>query len=855
MRWIGWTMKRLCCSKIIFLFLMCVSIFATPYEKSAIVYLGKDISYPMVGVHDYIFVNPKNINIHRHGFSLYNNKIYATIEVKKGYEKVVEKVLQNGYKNIYFIVREDTKKFRKFFKSFHTNYPEINIALSGDEHLLKNLYQSVEVVVFYNALQKKPDIKKYLSYGLDVIDIETSQTDEVKLQTDKIKMIQKMGMVPYISNKSFDMYGLSSKKAFKREIFTIIDEDKVDRILSSAHQYGAMPLEYMGYIQHLHNLSDPFPDVDKFVSRYAGVIVWLSSDTNNFNKLFSWLLEVKKRGVKIAFASNFGFVADGMLLSQFGIETSDGDAAIANKKHVKYADKMVGFEIEPQINDSTLYLKPKNPVKSILTYEDMNHDTSTPAAIMPWGGYAVFGSFLFELDDNNLWVINPFSFFKEALELQTIPVPDVTTHNGKRIMFTHIDGDGIMNAYESDPDRLSGDMIYNKILKVYKIPHSVSVIGAEIAPNGLYPEISERLMRIAKKMYALDNVEPATHTFTHTFKWGKITKDGNLDPKYRLNPKGYKYSLYNELEAPLLFIEDKLLAKNSKKKAQSVFWSGDCSPRVNALSFVYKHHILNINGGYTTISNTEPWLTLVSPLGLERGGYYQIYTGAQNENVYTNDWLGPFWGFKKVVQTFKMTENPRRLKPIDVYYHLYSGSKLASLNALKYIFNWTSHQDIIPIFTSEYIPKVMDFYEVSLAKLDSHHYMVSGMKNLKTLRYDANVGIDFQKSATVLGKKIIKEKTYIHLAKGSDHDLVLTSKQNKGIYIISTNGDIKEYIRGKKGIRYKVESYVDLEFNIHLKKGCKLLSKPTPYTITSERDDFALTFKNHKKAVIDVLCK
>ena len=52
-----------------------------------------------------------------------------------------------------------------------------------------------------------------------------------------------------------------------------------------------------------------------------------------------------------------------------------------------------------------------------------------------------------------------------------------------------------------------------------------------------------------------------------------------------------------------------------------------------------------------------------------------------NENVYTNDWTGPFYGFRDVIDTFRMTGEPRRLKPINLYYHTYSASKVAALKA------------------------------------------------------------------------------------------------------------------------------------------------------------------------------
>jgi hypothetical protein len=39
-----------------------------------------------------------------------------------------------------------------------------------------------------------------------------------------------------------------------------------------------------------------------------------------------------------------------------------------------------------------------------------------------------------------------------------------------------------------------------------------------------------------------------------------------------------------------------------------------------------------------------------------------------------------------------MTEKPYRIKPINIYYHFYSGSKLAAFNALKEVYDWAIKQ-------------------------------------------------------------------------------------------------------------------------------------------------------------------
>ena len=55
--------------------------------------------------------------------------------------------------------------------------------------------------------------------------------------------------------------------------------------------------------------------------------------------------------------------------------------------------------------------------------------------------------------------------------------------------------------------------------------------------------------------------------------------------------------------------------------------------------------------------------------------------------------------------------SPRRYKPIDIYFHYYAGSKLASLNALKTVFDWSLSQNINPILASDYIRKDSEFFE------------------------------------------------------------------------------------------------------------------------------------------------
>jgi hypothetical protein len=359
-------------------------------------------------------------------------------------------------------------------------------------------------------------------------------------------------------------------------------------------------------------------------------------------------------------------------------------------------------------------------------------------------------------------------------------------------------------------------------------------------------------MQIAQQMYALENVEPATHTFTHPFFWKKIVNN-SLDKKYRLKPKNYTFSLENELSGTLEFIEKNL---HPTHKAQTVFWSGDCAPRENALGYAAKHNILNINGGDTVITQIAPWLSEIAPLGLQRGEYTQVYTGAQNENVFTHNWLGPFWGFKRVVQTFKLTNSPRRFKPIDIYYHLYSGSKQASLKALEFVFDWAIKQDVMPIFTSEYIPKVMDFYTVSMAN-EGSSWLVEGMRDLKTLRIEQeDAGADLKNSPTLLGVKHFQTHTYLSLDTNTQHRVDVTDTMQRDTpYLISANAKVREYKHSELQKEFHFKGNVPLKLEFYLPKECHFILSPQEENSSDMEGRYSVAFSKTREATLLLECE
>ena len=606
----------------------------------------------------------------------------------------------------------------------------------------------------------------------------------------------------------------------------------------------------MGYIPVLKAIST-WKLTSKDVERYAGAIVWItgsyaSKKAKTFEKK---IIALHQNKIKVLILDSIVPNKHKSLLKVLNIKVKNiGESKQKQKIKIEFNSEYMDYEIDPFILFPNLKFSPKNA--KILCKQGSKNKSSITSAITPWGGYALEGTVMTSVNKKNLWIANPFKLIRDSLRLAEIPIPDVTTENGKRVLFVHIDGDGIMNRAEWNPELFSGQVLYDEIFKKYKIPISVSIIEAETASQGIYPKLSPQLEEIAKRIFALDNIEAATHTYTHPFKWNKIIND-NLDSKLHLKVKNYEFSLDREIKGSLDYINTELNSKN--KTTKMTFWTGDCLPTAKTLKYMYENNFLQINGGDTYITNMNPWLSLIAPLGVKRGDYYQIFTGAQNENVFTNNWLGPFWGFKKVIQTFKLTDFPRRFKPIDIYFHLYSGSKRASLNALHTVFNWAVNEDVIPMYTSQYIPKVMDFYEVSMAKHENS-WLIKGTNSLKTLRLPSKQSVDFNTSEGIVGMKQTPSGHYIHLDSTQRQQLHLTSKQKDQNYLIDSNGILKKYTKNKKRITMQFSAHVPILLHYHLADGCSLQASPKAEEQDFSKSVLSLAYKTQKDVNVTILC-
>ncbi|NPA42110.1 MAG: polysaccharide deacetylase [Aquificae bacterium] len=725
---------------------------------------------------------------------------------------------------------EEYPQFKKslveFIKALKEKYPDKLIILNRGFELLEEVHQIVDGVVvesLFRGLNEKREYveverearkeviklaEKAKKYGLPVIVIDYVPPENPKLALETAHRIKKLGFIPYIADKELSLPGLSPCTPIPRKVILLYDS----RILpkrqeADTHRVLQMPLEYLGFVPELYDVNEELPELSPW-SGYVGVASMFIS--NRTPELDRWLVKAKELELKLFFLEDFPFYEERTAERFFGLRFKENKAREDKVLRVVRAREGWGFEAPLKVSYTRRLVEVKEG-KPVVVAKNSAGQKHVPFALTDWGGYAISGTLLTTAE---LWVYDPFEVLKEVFKSDFFPIPDTTTENGRRILTAHIDGDAFFGDAEFDPNRTTGEVIRDEIIKEFPIPHTVSVVEAEVAPYGLYPEKSAKLEEIAKSIFSLPNVEVASHSFSHPFTWQpEHMSEKKLKYGYNLKVPGYTLDFEREILGSVQYIND--LAREADKRVKVFLWTGYCDPNGEHLKLTYRLGIFNVNGGDTTITETDPFLTRISPMGVNYGPYFQVYAPVQNENIYTNEWTGPYWGYINVLQTFKLTGEPRRLKPVSIYYHFYSGQKLASLNALKKVYSTVLKWEINPMFLSEYAGKVLDFRGTAIIRKENG-FLIRNSGFLRTLRVEKNRGYpDLKESRGIVGFKEEGNLIYIHLDGSGNSYLKLTPRPPRWFNLISSNGKVVHYekVGGRINLRLLSHLPAEVEFD------------------------------------------
>ncbi|MEX0998845.1 MAG: endo alpha-1,4 polygalactosaminidase [Thermodesulfobacteriota bacterium] len=655
-------------------------------------------------------------------------------------------------------------------------------------------------------------------YGLQIIVIDYVDPKRREQARKTAKQISDLGFTPWVANPALDTLGVGLLEIFPRRVLALYDGQEYPEGLQQTHVHKllAMPLEYLGYTIDYLDVNIGLPG-NSLAGQYAGIVTWFNNDAILRPTIYrDWLLRQMDSGVKVAILGNLGFKADNAFLKHLGVKLSQ--SAIMKPLKIGLSDKIIGYEVKPHLKTRGLTTwQSQGNIQTHLSLIDQMKQSLVAVFTGHWGGVALH-PYVIEAgyQGSQRWIIDPFVFLSRALDLPEIPVPDVTTENGRRLLLVQVNGDGAGNIAEIPGTPLAIKVIQDYFLKKYNLPSTVSIIEREAANGGSSGKLTE-IEKAARDIFQLKNVEIASHSYSHPPVWFQKNNIEARGDDFYLSIPEYEFDLNREIAESVKYINNKLAPK--KKHARVFFWTGDRRANKEALMLTRSLGLENMNGGGgATISKDEKTITRVPPLGYVIDDQIQVYAPIASDHIYTNSWQGPFYGFNRVIETMQLTDSPLRLKPMHIHSHFYSGSKLASINALKSVYDWSIKQEFRAIWVSEYARKVNDFQNVTLSRSMDGSWNIEGLNALRTLRLQVSTGWpDLKRSKGVIGVRDEKQGRYVHLLPNNGQVQLYTytaSNPPLSTYLLHSNGEIKKWQETAEGVNLKIYAHTPLELVI-----------------------------------------
>ena len=647
-------------------------------------------------------------------------------------------------------------------------------------------------------------------------------------------------------------------EAVPRRVLVVYDGDEAALKDAPAHRLVALPLEYFGFALDYLDVSGPLPE-GRLDERYAGIVTYLTDDSLTVPLRYrAWLLQQLDAGVRVAIVGQPGIPLDGALLARLGLEPIDG-GLIAPVKIARRAGT-IGFEAEPEAlgrelpacasagtragsrcTSSSRTARVTGPTRCCSAPGGAWPSTPTSSNRRPRAATA--GSSIRSCFWPGPWPCRRCPCWMSPPKTGVASSPATSTATAS-------------STCRSRPDRrLAGEVILTDILRRYLVPTTVSIIEGEIGASGLYREQSAKLEGIARQIFKLPHVEAASHSYSHPFDWDAAEhgrRPSEHEEAYlpidglqvRSRPGHHRIGgLHRSPAAP---------ARQANPHVPLV---GSAQPSDRAVAITRRAGLLNVNGGSVgSVGRVSPPYPDQLPGQAGRGRLSGLRPPRQREQLH-QPLAGPVYGYRRAIEVFRYTDKPRRLKPLSLYYHFYSGSKPAGMVALREVHDWSLAQEIFPVWLSEYARKVEDFQRATLARTLDGGWELRRLGSLRTIRFDERLGWpELGSGSEVAALRELPQGRYASFVPGDRVRVRFQAEPPRGPIRSGPNGRVLSQTRKGDELTLRLQAEVPLEASVGgCQRGPARVVSHRPHTVRHTdpgRTDFTFTGRESGDVVV-----
>jgi hypothetical protein len=571
---------------------------------------------------------------------------------------------------------------------------------------------------------------------------------------------------------------LAPAQEVQRYVIALVPGAKPDIHLENpVHEILETPINHLGLLVRHHYIQSGPPPADVLDGACA-VLTWFGADTKDAAWLWPWLEdEVAPKKLRVIHFGDYGpLQKDGprleRWLARFGLQHQTFQKAGPYGIKVEVRDaKLCALEEDPRLR--SVHAGPRSTGKNNrpwITTTDRSDRKSIchPVVTGPWGAVALNPWTVRSGGKNQdrRWHLDPFPFFREALGMERVPAPHPAVLNGRRMWFLQVDGDGFESLTSIKSDVYAAQVMKEDVFERYALPYTVSIVCRSLTPD-LKIAKPTAAMKLAREIFRLPNVEPASHGVLHTLEWQQELKSDSAPKTVMWYPsmKNYQYGQVAEVRDSIRFINERLTDRPNR--CFVMLWTGHANPFEDAVQAAYDAGCINLNGG---VFRWDPWhdsVGFVSPWSRRVGKALQIYAGAANENDFDGFFDTMPGSFGHIDITIERTGSPRILKPADIYIHFYSAEKRARLLPTHdLIQRWALKEPTAPVFASTYANAVKSAVDTARIIRTEIGWRFEDFGHCRSVRFEHETReIALTQSKGVLGTRRVGHRLWIHLAR------------------------------------------------------------------------------------------
>ena len=311
----------------------------------------------------------------------------------------------------------------------------------------------------------------------------------------------------------------------KREIIALYDgAQEGDAELTRIHRFAEMPLNHLGFILRFHDVRSKLPAPAE-MERYRGVLTWFAGAVPNSNVYLAWASQVSRMNLRYVILGDIGIPVDSSnilavnrLLSVAGVRhTGDYVAPTLGTRVVRKDQSLIEFEcgLGPVLPDYPVINANGADPRIGLMLEAPVRDGKRNAVLAAIGERGAYAALNYEFCHQRpplyqgKWLINPFAFFRAALDGEDEPIPDTTTASGNRLYFSVLENEGWTRSSKIEDYRdgpiTAGEVVLSELIEPF---HDLPVTVApqdEVVRSG---RSGRQTQLILQRLLANPNVDP-----------------------------------------------------------------------------------------------------------------------------------------------------------------------------------------------------------------------------------------------------------------------------------------------------------------------------------------------------------